>query len=198
MMCELCSIKDFIVHWVLPLLCLFRLRNFETIQYVLCHRIFSYMINQKFMTLCTLQDPNMKMCTLVGYPGPSSLPRIMSLKVVFQICFGSITMMGMQGVLVPRSGQLSYSIYVSMRDSCVQQYLRSSINPPSMFCFLFASLQSMCRSAFVSLKICLVWVSGFGGKDFNVISHEWGKDRKVFMTSGTYPIYHQFCNDGCH
>jgi hypothetical protein len=64
MMCELCSIKDFIVHWVLPLLCLF-----ETIQYALCHRKFSYMINQKFMKLCTLQDPNMKMCTLVGYPG---------------------------------------------------------------------------------------------------------------------------------
>jgi hypothetical protein len=38
MMCELCSIKDFIFHWVLPLLCLF-----ETIQYALCHRKFSYM-----------------------------------------------------------------------------------------------------------------------------------------------------------
>jgi hypothetical protein len=70
-----------------------------------------------------LQDPNMKMCTLVVYPGPSSFPRIMSLKVVFQICFGSIKMMGTWGgVLVPDSGQLSYSIYVSMRDSCVQQY----------------------------------------------------------------------------
>ena len=122
MMCELCSIKDFIVHWVLPLLCLFGLRNFETIQYSLCHRKFSYMINQKFMKLCSLQDPNMKMCTLVVYPGPS-FPRFMSLKVVFQICFGSIKMMGTQGVLVPYSGQLSYSIYVSMRDSCVQQYL---------------------------------------------------------------------------
>ena len=71
----------------------------------------------------------MKMCTLVVYPGPSSFPRIMSLKVVFKICFGSIKMMGMQGggggwgVLVPRSGQLSYSIYVSLRDSYVQQYL---------------------------------------------------------------------------
>jgi hypothetical protein len=80
---------------------------------------FSYMINQKFMKLCTLQDPNMKMCTLVVYPGPSSFPRIMSLKVIFQICFGSIKMMGTWGVLVPRSGQLSYSNYVSMRDSCV-------------------------------------------------------------------------------
>ena len=126
MMCELCSIKDFIVHWGLPLLFFFGLRNFETIQYVLCHCKFSYMFNQKFMKLCTLQDPNMKMCTLVVYPGPSSFPRIMSLKlvkVVFQICFGSIKMMGTQGVLVPHSGQLNYSIYVSMRDSCVHQYL---------------------------------------------------------------------------
>jgi hypothetical protein len=81
------------------------------------------MINQKFMKFCTLQDPNMKMYTLVVYPGPSSFPRIMSLKVVFQICFDSIKMMGVRGVLVPRSGQLSYSIYVSIRDSCVQQYL---------------------------------------------------------------------------
>jgi hypothetical protein len=123
MMCELCSIKDFIVHWVLHLLCLFRLGNFETIQYALCHCKFSYMINQKLMKLGTLQDPNRKMCTLLVYPGPSSFPRIMSLKVVFQICFGSIKMMGTQGVLVLRSGQLSYSIYISMRDSCVQQYL---------------------------------------------------------------------------
>ena len=123
MMCELCSIKDFIIHWVLPLLCLFGLRNFETIQYALCHRKFSYMINQKFMKLCTLQDPNMKMCTLVVYPGPSSFPRIMSLKFVFQICFGSIKMMRTRRVLVPRSEQLGYSNYVSMRDSCVQQYL---------------------------------------------------------------------------
>jgi hypothetical protein len=58
------------------------------------------------MKLCTLQEPNMKMCTLVVFPGPSRFPRIMSLKVVFQICFGSIKMMGMQEVLVPRSGQL--------------------------------------------------------------------------------------------
>ena len=77
MMCELCSIKDFIVHWILPLLCLFG--NFETIQYSLCHRKFSYMINQKFMELCTLQDPNMKMCTLVGYPGPLSFTPVMPL-----------------------------------------------------------------------------------------------------------------------
>ena len=43
---------------------------FETIQYALCHCKFSYMINQKFMKHCTLQDHNMKMCTLVGYPSP--------------------------------------------------------------------------------------------------------------------------------
>jgi hypothetical protein len=79
-----------------PVLCFFGLRSFETIQYALCHRKF-YMINQKFMKLCTLQDPNMKMCTLVVYPGPSSFARIMSLKVVFQMCFGSIKMMGTRG-----------------------------------------------------------------------------------------------------
>jgi hypothetical protein len=76
---------------------LFGRGHFETIQYALCHHKFSYMINQKFMKLCTLQDPNMKMCTLVVYPGPSSFPRIMSLKVVFQICFVSTKMMGTQG-----------------------------------------------------------------------------------------------------
>jgi hypothetical protein len=68
MMCELCSIKDFIVHWVLNQLCLFGLRNFETIQYALCHRKFSYMINQKFMKLCTLQDPNMISNSLMVIP----------------------------------------------------------------------------------------------------------------------------------
>ena len=55
--------------------------------------------------------------------GPSSFPIIMSLKVVFQICFGSIKMMGMRGVLVPRSGQLSYSIYVSKRPAEPLVYL---------------------------------------------------------------------------
>ena len=54
MMSELCSIKDCIVHWVLPLLCLFGLRNFETIQYAHCHPKFSYIVLQKFMKLCTL------------------------------------------------------------------------------------------------------------------------------------------------
>ena len=77
MMCELCSIKDCIVHLALPLLCLFGLRNFETIHYALCHRKFSYMINQKFMRLCALQDPNMKMCTLVVYLGPLRFSRVM-------------------------------------------------------------------------------------------------------------------------
>jgi hypothetical protein len=47
--------------------------------------------------LSVYPDPNMKMCTLVVYPGPSSIPRIMSLKVMFQICFGSIKMMGTLG-----------------------------------------------------------------------------------------------------
>jgi hypothetical protein len=52
---------------------------FETIQYAFCHRKFSYMINQKFKKLCTLQDPNMKMCTLVGYPSPLSFTPVMLL-----------------------------------------------------------------------------------------------------------------------
>ena len=39
----------------------------------------SYMINQKFMKLCTLQDPNMKMYTLVGYPGSLSFTPVMPL-----------------------------------------------------------------------------------------------------------------------
>ena len=42
----------------------------KTIYYALYHCKFSYMITHKFMKLCTLQGPNMKMCTLVGYPGP--------------------------------------------------------------------------------------------------------------------------------
>jgi hypothetical protein len=41
---------------------------------------------------------------LKGWVGPSSFPRIMSLKVVFQICFGSIKMMGTRGILVYQSG----------------------------------------------------------------------------------------------
>jgi hypothetical protein len=60
------------------------------------------------MKLCTLQDPNMKMCTLVVHPGPSSFPRIMSLKVVFQICFGSIKMMGMRQQLLNSHVQRIY------------------------------------------------------------------------------------------
>jgi hypothetical protein len=61
--------------------------------------------------ICDDKDPNMKMCTLdphvpmlKGWVGPSSFSRIMSLKVVFQICFGSIKMMGTRGILVYQSG----------------------------------------------------------------------------------------------
>ena len=104
MMCELYSIKDFIVHWVLPLLCLFGLRNFETNQYALCHRKFSYIINQKFLKLCTLQDPNMKMCTLVLYPCPSRFPRIMSLKYVL----AQLRWWGCGGVLVPHRKKIIF------------------------------------------------------------------------------------------
>ena len=51
----------------------------KTIYYALYHCKFSYMITHKFMKLCTLQDPNMKMCTLVGYPGPLSSTPVMLL-----------------------------------------------------------------------------------------------------------------------
>jgi hypothetical protein len=73
------------------------------------------------MKVYMLLDPHVPM--LKGWVGPSSFPRIMSLKVVFQIYFDSIKMMGTLGVVVPHSGQLSYYIYVSKRDSCVHQYL---------------------------------------------------------------------------
>ena len=93
--------------------------KFDTIHRALCHHNSSHMLNEMFVKLSILQDPNMKMCTLdphvpmlKGWVGPSSFPRIMSLKVVFQICFDSIKMMGTRGVLVQRNGQLSYSIYV--------------------------------------------------------------------------------------
>ena len=79
---KLCSLQDpnvkmcTLVGYPSPLrftpVMLFGLRNFKTIHHVLCHHKFSYMINQKFMKLCSFQDPNMKMCTLVGYPGPLS------------------------------------------------------------------------------------------------------------------------------
>ena len=55
------------------------------------------MLNEMFVKLSMLRDPNMKY-TLVVYRGPSSFPKIMNLKVVFQICFGSIIkMMGTRG-----------------------------------------------------------------------------------------------------
>jgi hypothetical protein len=57
-------------HWGLPLLCFFELRNFDTIQYAPYHRKFSYIIKQKFMKLYPLEDHNMEMFNLVGYPGP--------------------------------------------------------------------------------------------------------------------------------
>jgi hypothetical protein len=63
--------------------CLWTYIHFETIQYALFHRKFSYMVNQKFMKLCTLQDPNMKMCTLVGYPGPLSFTPVMPPETMF-------------------------------------------------------------------------------------------------------------------
>jgi hypothetical protein len=71
-----------------------------------------------------LLDPHAPM--LKGWVGPSSFPRFMNLRVVLQICSGSIKMMGTRGVLVPRSRQLSYSIYVSKRPAVPLVYIYSA------------------------------------------------------------------------
>jgi hypothetical protein len=66
-----------IINWGLLLLCFFGLRNFETIHHVLCHHNSSHMLNEMFVKLSILREPNMKMCTLVVYPGPLSFSRVM-------------------------------------------------------------------------------------------------------------------------
>jgi len=81
------------------------------------------MLNEMFVKLSILRDPNMKMCTLVVYPGPSSFPQNDESNSCVPNMFWLNSDDGDAGVLVPRSGQLSYSIYVSKRDSCFQQYL---------------------------------------------------------------------------
>ena len=39
--------------------------KFDTIHRALCHHNSSHMLNEMFVKLSILQDPNMKMCTLV-------------------------------------------------------------------------------------------------------------------------------------
>ena len=52
--------------------------KFDTIHRALCHHNSSHMLNEMFVKLSILQDPNMKMCTLiVPYPGPLSFSRVM-------------------------------------------------------------------------------------------------------------------------
>jgi hypothetical protein len=51
--------------------------KFDTIHRALCHHNSSHMLNEVFVKLSILQDPNMKMCTLVPYPGPLSFSRVM-------------------------------------------------------------------------------------------------------------------------
>jgi hypothetical protein len=51
--------------------------KFDTIHRALCHHNSSYMLNEMFVKLSILQDPNMKMCTLVPYPGPLNFSRVM-------------------------------------------------------------------------------------------------------------------------
>jgi hypothetical protein len=51
--------------------------KFDTIHCALCHHNSSHMLNEMFVKLSILQDPNMKMCILVPYPGPLSFFRVM-------------------------------------------------------------------------------------------------------------------------
>jgi hypothetical protein len=51
--------------------------KFDTIHRALCHHNSSHMLNEMFVKLSILQDPNMKMWTLVPYPGPLSFSRVM-------------------------------------------------------------------------------------------------------------------------
>jgi hypothetical protein len=51
--------------------------KFDTIYHALCHHNSSHMLNEMFVKCSILQDPNMKMCTLVPYPGPLSFSRVM-------------------------------------------------------------------------------------------------------------------------
>jgi hypothetical protein len=60
------------------LLCFFGLRNFETIHHALCHHNSSHMLNEMFVQLSIFREPNMKMCSLVVYPGPLRFSRVMS------------------------------------------------------------------------------------------------------------------------
>jgi hypothetical protein len=46
--------------------------KFDTSHRALCHHNSSHMLNQMFVKLSILQDPNMKMGTLVPYPRPLS------------------------------------------------------------------------------------------------------------------------------
>jgi hypothetical protein len=42
--------------------------KFDTIHHALCHHNSSHMLNGMFVKLSILEDPNMKICTLVPYP----------------------------------------------------------------------------------------------------------------------------------
>ena len=52
--------------------------KFDTIHRALCHHNSTHMLNEMFVKLSILQDPNMKMCTLVPYLGPLSFSRVMT------------------------------------------------------------------------------------------------------------------------
>jgi hypothetical protein len=120
--------------------------------YALCHCKFSYMINQKFMKLGTLQDPNMKMCTLVVYPGPSSFPWIMSLKLCYKYVLAELRWWE-----VGLDRQTGRFLYTSLELSrhLIQLYKRQQIwEQPVRF--------SLNHESKVVLQICFGWIKMMG------------------------------------
>jgi hypothetical protein len=77
---------DIPIHWGLSLF-------FETIHHALGHHNSSHMLNEMFVKLSILQDPNMKMCTLAPYPSPlsdGSSRKIVICKVIVQRSQGQL------------------------------------------------------------------------------------------------------------
>jgi hypothetical protein len=71
----------------------------QSIEFYPCYASLDLQLFWQSMKVYMLLDPHVPM--LKGWVGPSSFPRIMSLKVVFQIYFDSIKMMGMRGGISP-------------------------------------------------------------------------------------------------
>jgi hypothetical protein len=92
-------------------------------------------------------------CTLIVYPGPSGFPKIMNLKVVFQIFVGSIKMMGTRGMHETRFED--HMFYTKMTH--LSQYAIACIKIGK---FLFSEiLHSYMKYEFVHKRVCIVFTS---------------------------------------